>query len=103
VLEFGRRNDGKVLVPRRYVRERDAYESGHVPGAFHLPRGQLELRVNDEPKDPNRRILVCCEFGRISTLATATLRTMGFSGAVALDGGLKAWREARYPLETSAR
>ncbi len=81
------------------VREGDAYESGHVPGAFHLPRGQLELRVNEELKDPTRRILVCCEFGRISTLATATLRTMGFLGAVALDGGIKAWREAGYPLK----
>jgi glyoxylase-like metal-dependent hydrolase (beta-lactamase superfamily II)/rhodanese-related sulfurtransferase len=82
------------------VRERDAYESGHVPGAFHLPRGQLELRVNEELKDPTRRILVCCEFGRISTLATATLRSMGYSGAVALDGGIKAWREAGYSLTT---
>ena len=89
-----RRDDMIVLD----VRELEAYESGHVPGAFHLPRGQLELRVNEELKDPTRRILVCCEFGRISTLATATLRTMGFSGAVALDGGIKAWREAGYPI-----
>jgi glyoxylase-like metal-dependent hydrolase (beta-lactamase superfamily II)/rhodanese-related sulfurtransferase len=80
------------------VRERDAYESGHIPGARHLPRGQLELRVNDELKDPTQRIIVCCEFGRISTLATATLRSMGFQGAVALDGGMKAWREANNTL-----
>ena len=80
------------------VRERDAYQSGHIPGAKHLPRGQLELRVNDELKDPTQRILFCCEFGRISTLAAATLRTMGFQGAVALDGGMKAWREAGNPL-----
>ena len=80
------------------VRERDAYESGHIPGARHLPRGQLELRVNDELKDPTQRILVCCDFGRISTLATATLRSMGFQGAVALDGGMKAWREANNAL-----
>ncbi len=92
-IENGR-NDMIVLD----VRERDAYESGHVPGALHLPRGQLELRVNEELKDPTRRILVCCEFGRISTLATATLRSMGYSGAVALDGGIKAWREAGYPV-----
>jgi glyoxylase-like metal-dependent hydrolase (beta-lactamase superfamily II)/rhodanese-related sulfurtransferase len=82
------------------VRERDAFDSGHIAGAMHLPRGQLELRVNDELKDPTRRILVCCEFGRISTLAAATLRTMGFLGAVALDGGMKAWREAGYALST---
>ena len=81
------------------VREGDAYEAGHIPGAMHLPRGQLELRVNEDLKDPTRRILVCCEFGRISTLATATLRTMGFQGAVALDGGMKAWREANYAME----
>jgi glyoxylase-like metal-dependent hydrolase (beta-lactamase superfamily II)/rhodanese-related sulfurtransferase len=80
------------------VRERDAYEEGHIPGARLLPRGQLELRVNQELSDPTRRILVCCEFGRISTLATATLRQMGFCGAVALDGGMKAWREAGYPV-----
>jgi glyoxylase-like metal-dependent hydrolase (beta-lactamase superfamily II)/rhodanese-related sulfurtransferase len=89
---------GEILVLD--VRERDAYEAGHIPGAKHLPRGQLELRVNDELKDPTRRILVCCEFGRISTLAAATLRTMGFLGAVALDGGMKAWRDAGSPLAT---
>lgn len=83
------------------VRERDAYEEGHIPGAKLLPRGQLELRVNQDLPDPLRRIVACCEFGRISTLATATLRAMGFQRAVALDGGMKAWREAGYPLESA--
>ena len=80
------------------VREREAFVAGHIPGARLLPRGQLELRVNEELTDPTRRILVYCEFGRISTLATATLRQMGFHGAVALDGGMKAWRESGYPV-----
>ncbi|WP_300449804.1 MBL fold metallo-hydrolase [Accumulibacter sp.] len=82
------------------VRERDAYEGGHIPGARLLPRGQLELRVNQEFPDPTRRLLTCCELGYISTLAAATLREMGFLRAVALDGGIKAWREAAYPLTT---
>jgi glyoxylase-like metal-dependent hydrolase (beta-lactamase superfamily II)/rhodanese-related sulfurtransferase len=81
------------------VRERDAYEEGHIEGARLLPRGQLELRVNQDLPDPTRRIVACCEFGRISTLATATLREMGFQRAVALDGGMKAWREAGYPVK----
>lgn len=80
------------------VRERDAFLAGHIPGARHLPRGQLELRVNDELPDPTQRIVACCEFGRISTLAAATLRTLGFRRAAALDGGMKAWREAGLPL-----
>ena len=95
-----RRESGRDALVVLDVRERDAYEAGHIPGALHLPRGQLELRVNDDLKDPTARILVCCEFGRISTLATATLRAMGFQGAVALDGGMKAWREAGNALVT---
>ncbi len=85
------------------VREREAYEQGHIPGARLLPRGQLELRVNQELPDPTRRIVACCEFGRISTLATATLREMGYLRAVALDGGMKAWREAGYPIIPGAQ
>jgi glyoxylase-like metal-dependent hydrolase (beta-lactamase superfamily II)/rhodanese-related sulfurtransferase len=84
------------------VRERDAYEAGHITGSRLLPRGQLELRVNQELPDPTRRILVCCEFGRISTLAAATLRTMGFTRAAALDGGMQSWREAGFPLKAGA-
>ena len=61
------------------VRERDAYEAGHIPGARLLPRGQLELRVNQELPDPTRRILTYCELGLISTLAAATLRRDGLS------------------------
>jgi rhodanese-related sulfurtransferase len=84
------------------VRERDAFEAGHIPGARLLPRGQLELRVNQELTDPTRRILTYCELGQVSTLATATLRDMGFRGAVALDGGMKVWREAGYAVKTRA-
>ena len=83
------------------VRERDAYDAGHVPGARHVPRGQLELRIDQVLPDPSTRVVTCCEFGKISTLAAATLRTMGYVRAVALDGGMKAWREAGYPLEAT--
>jgi rhodanese-related sulfurtransferase len=84
------------------VRERDAFEKGHVAHARLLPRGQLELRVNGELPDPTLRIVVYCELGLISTLATATLREMGYRRAVALDGGMRAWREAGYPMESGA-
>ena len=81
------------------VREKGAFEAGRIPGARHLPRGQLELRINEELPDPTLRIVVACEFGKISTLAAATLRQLGFMRATALDGGMKAWREASLKVE----
>jgi len=81
------------------VREAEAYAAGHIPGAVHVPRGQLELRVDAVFPDPTVRILTCCEFGKISTIAAGTLRDMGFRGAIALDGGMRAWRDAGHPLE----
>jgi glyoxylase-like metal-dependent hydrolase (beta-lactamase superfamily II) len=80
------------------VREREAYEAGHLPGAVHLARGQLELRIDEVAPDPAARLVVCCDLGKISTLAAATLREMGYLRAVALDGGVRAWKEAGYPL-----
>jgi glyoxylase-like metal-dependent hydrolase (beta-lactamase superfamily II)/rhodanese-related sulfurtransferase len=81
------------------VREQEAFSTAHVPGAINIPRGQLELRVNDVFKDPSQRIVVYCELGIISTLAAATLKDLGFDRAVALDGGFKAWRDGGFALE----
>lgn len=81
------------------VRERDAWERGRIPGARHLARGQLELKIDETFPDPEIAILTVCEFGKVSTLAAATLRQLGFRRTVALDGGMKAWRDAGYPVD----
>jgi len=90
-----RQNDLIVLD----IRERDQFEAGHLPGAVFLPRGQLELRVNETFPDPTVRIVAVCELGKISTLAASTLRSLGYMHAAALDGGMKSWRDAGYATE----
>jgi glyoxylase-like metal-dependent hydrolase (beta-lactamase superfamily II)/rhodanese-related sulfurtransferase len=100
MTELSRRLDARqndlVVVD---VRERDQFDAGHLPGAMFLPRGQLELRVNEAFPDPTVRIVTICEFGKISTLAAATLRSLGYMHATALDGGMKSWREAGLVVE----
>ena len=90
------RNDLVVLD----VRERDAYSTAHIPGAMHLARGQLELKVDETFPDPGIEIVTVCTVGKISTLAAATLRELGFVRAVALDGGMKQWREQGFPIDS---
>jgi glyoxylase-like metal-dependent hydrolase (beta-lactamase superfamily II)/rhodanese-related sulfurtransferase len=91
-----RRNDFVILD----VREANAWEKARIPGSRHLARGQLELKIDETFPDPEIEILTVCEFGKLSTLAAATLRELGFTRTVALDGGMKAWREAGHPLDS---
>jgi rhodanese-related sulfurtransferase len=79
------------------VREREAFRASHLPTARNVPRGELELRANQELPDPTARILVYCQFGKISTLAAQTLRVLGYTRAVALDGGFEAWTRGGFP------
>ena len=67
----------------------DQFDTGHLPGAMHLPRGQLELRVHEAFADPTVRIVTVSDFGKISTLAAATLRALGFAR--------ERWRSGRRP------
>ena len=92
-----RAGDGLVVLD---VREGEAYAAGHIKGAKHIPRGQLELRVDKLFPNPTKRIVVYCQFGKISTLAAATLREMGFVAATALDGGFDAWQAADKPVDS---
>jgi len=84
------------------VRASEAFRAGHLAGARNIPRGELELRADAELPDPTARILTYCQLGKVSTLAASTLRTMGYTRAAALDGGLDAWMRAGYPVETTA-
>jgi glyoxylase-like metal-dependent hydrolase (beta-lactamase superfamily II)/rhodanese-related sulfurtransferase len=92
------RGDSQVILLD--VRDGESFRAGHLAGARNIPRGELELRADRELPDPTARILTYCKFGKVSTLAAHTLRTMGYLRAVALDGGLDAWTTAGYPLVT---
>lgn len=81
------------------VRERAAYQQSRLPGARNIARGELELRVDQELPDPTVRVVAYCQRGLISTLAAATLRTMGYPRVAALDGGFDAWVRADFPVE----
>lgn len=100
--------DGGLLVDIRPVglRERD----GEIPEAVIVDRNKLEWRL--DPASPDRLAVVdestyerplvlICEEGYASTLATASLRALGLRGATDLIGGFSAWAAAGRPVAPS--
>jgi rhodanese-related sulfurtransferase len=86
---------GKVLILD--VREPSEYAAGCLPGAVNIPRGVLEFKIDTHPAFQNRQdadILVHCQSGGRSALATETLQKLGYTKVVSLAGGFKAWQEA---------
>jgi rhodanese-related sulfurtransferase len=69
-----------------------------IPGAINISRGQLEFKVQMILPDRNAKIIVYCGLDLRSPLATKTLNDLGYKNAFNMTGGLKAWREAGFPL-----
>ncbi len=79
------------------VREPAEFAAGQIPGAFNIPRGVLEFQINNHPDftgQHNAKIIVCCQSGGRSALATESLHKLGYINAVSLAGGYKAWSES---------
>ena len=73
------------------VRTEKEYQAGHIQGAEWFPRGKLEYYIQERVKDPGSKIVLYCRTGGRSALATLTLKDMGYTHVVDLDGGFKEW------------
>ena len=90
--------DNKEDIILLDVRDKEEYEPEHIPGAINISRGTLELKSNLIIPDKTKKIIVYCGIDRRSPLATKTLNDFGYKKAINMVGGLKAWKEAGYPL-----
>jgi sulfur-carrier protein adenylyltransferase/sulfurtransferase len=81
------------------VRERDEWDEGHIPGAIHLPRGNLESRIENAVGDRSRRIVVYCASGARSAFAAKTLEELGYEDAISLAGGFTDWKRNGFPTQ----
>jgi molybdopterin/thiamine biosynthesis adenylyltransferase/rhodanese-related sulfurtransferase len=79
------------------VREKDEYREGHLAGAVSLPRGFLEMRVEQAIPDKARPIIAYCGGGTRSLLAAKQLKEMGYPNVISMSGGYGAWKGAGYP------
>ncbi|GAA3341726.1 rhodanese-like domain-containing protein [Amorphoplanes nipponensis] len=95
--------DGALLVDTRTEAQRRV--QGELPGALVIDRTVLEWRL--DPASPDRipeatgydvPVIVVCRQGYSSSLAAASLRSVGLRRATDLAGGVEAWLAAGLPV-----
>jgi len=85
------------------VREKDETDAGILPGARMVPRGFLELRIEEAVPDHGADVVLYCAGGTRSLLAARSLREMGYSRVRSLAGGFGAWKAAGLPVDVPVR
>jgi rhodanese-related sulfurtransferase len=83
------------------VSEPAEFAAGHATQARNIPFGSLE-GSRALPSNKALPLLLMCPTGARAQRAVATLRKLGYEKAMAVIGGLDAWREAQLPVEKSA-
>jgi rhodanese-related sulfurtransferase len=81
------------------VREDHEFAAGHAAGAVHLGKGIIERDIETNVPDKSATLVLYCGGGFRSALAADALRQMGYTNAISLDGGWRAWNEAGLPIE----
>jgi len=81
------------------IRTAKEYKKGHLPKAVFMQRGLLEFKIAKKLPDKNAKVIVYCKTGGRSSLATDTLKKMGYTDVVSMAGGWVAWAKAGYPAE----
>lgn len=88
-------NSTLVLID---VREQDEVDQGIIGGATHIPRGFLELRIENLESDRNKEIILYCAGGNRSALAAQSLEAMGYTNVISMREGYTGWRDAGLPV-----
>ena len=78
------------------VREKYEWNEGHIPGAIHVPRGYLELQIEEAVPDKSKKVVLYCAGGVRSLMAGNTLQQMGYEDVVSMAGGFGQWKASGY-------
>jgi sulfur-carrier protein adenylyltransferase/sulfurtransferase len=93
--EFVRRRDAGEDLLLLDVREPQELEVASVPGALHIPMGEVPGRLGEI--DRNREVVVLCRSGGRSLRVAMFLVQQGFGRVANLDGGILRWAEELDP------
>ncbi len=90
-----RLQDGKAIIVD--VREKDEWQGGHIPGARHIPLGDLQKRSPEILSAPD--VVFVCRSGNRSATAAKAFEKAGHANVSSLAGGMGAWQRGGLPVK----
>jgi len=81
------------------VRSGREYDTGHVPGAIHLPFWSALFRADAISAPKDKPVVVYCAHGPRAGFGKFALLRAGFTQVLYLDGHMSGWYKARLPVE----
>ncbi|AKT40497.1 molybdopterin-synthase adenylyltransferase MoeB [Chondromyces crocatus] len=97
--DLKRRLDEKEPITLIDVREKEEHRAGYIPGAISIPRGFLEIQVEQKVPDRAAKIVAYCAGGTRSALAAKTLQDLGYTNVESANPGFTRWKDLGYPVE----
>jgi molybdopterin/thiamine biosynthesis adenylyltransferase/rhodanese-related sulfurtransferase len=97
--EIKRRLETKAPVLLLDVREKEEYRAGYIPGALSVPRGFLEIQIEQKIPDKSTPIVAYCAGGTRSALAAKTLIDLGYTQVESANPGFVRWKDLGFPME----
>ena len=81
------------------VREESEFARARLPGATHLGKGVIERDIEEAVPETDAEIVLYCGGGYRSALAALNRQKMGYTNVISMDGGVRGWKEAGYPMD----
>lgn len=79
---------GGLLIDCRTEKE---WQTAHIEGAVLVPLNELESRLEELEEHRDQTIAIMCHMGGRSMRATLLLRSLGFTQAMSVAGGIDLW------------
>jgi sulfur-carrier protein adenylyltransferase/sulfurtransferase len=95
VRDMQGRNESVVYLD---VREPNEWNLGRLPHAIHLPRGNLETKV-EGMIDRGQKVVIYCARGNRSALAALTMKQMGYENVASMARGFLGWADINGEVE----
>ncbi|TXR54140.1 rhodanese-like domain-containing protein [Reinekea thalattae] len=88
------KQDAKIID----LRNRDDFQSGHLPNAINIPAKDMQTRMSELSAYKDEHLILVCKTGTTASASGTVLAKEGFNKLHKLKGGMMDWKANNLPV-----